>query len=385
MEEELNAAKTVVPHSHIPYGPEGTGAYTKSQTTVRLAAYECIPIVLEALTSMDINPLHTFHIVDYGSADGGVDMPLLYEMVRYLRTKYDSNPPIHVSFEDQPVNDFKSTFLMLEGLLPEQEIKSFYTDFPNTFVSACGTSFYKQNSSNARQMLPPLSVHFGYSSTAEHWLQEKPCNLPNATLHVFETDEKSMKLFAIQATKDWELFLLQRAKELVAGGHLVLATLSYTMFEVEPFVPTLKAFVDDGTITEDEFVHTTFAMYYRTVDEVKAPFEVENSTVQKAGLRMLSAWEKMIESQLYQKFNENRLGVNDFARGVVSGFRAWSNSTFLSGLADTRSDQEKADIVDKFYNRLEQDVAKDPHLTSHFTATFTSTSVKSNRLYIFCL
>eukprot|EP00058_Branchiostoma_floridae_P015431 XP_002600919.1 hypothetical protein BRAFLDRAFT_75793 [Branchiostoma floridae] len=136
MDAELNIAKTEVPHSHIPYGPEGTGAYTKSQTTVRLAAYECIPIALEALKAIDVNPLHTFHFVDYGSADCGI--------VRYLRTKYGSSPPIHVSFEDQPFNDFKSTFLMLEGLLPQQEIKSFYTDFPNTFVSACGTSFYKQ-------------------------------------------------------------------------------------------------------------------------------------------------------------------------------------------------------------------------------------------------
>ncbi|CAH1268263.1 Hypp3849 [Branchiostoma lanceolatum] len=353
--DKENTAMTVVPHSHIPYGPEGTAAYTKSQTTVRLAAYECIPIALEALVSMDINPLHTFNIVDYGAADGGVDMPLLYEMVRYLRTKYGTNLPVHVSFEDQPVNDFKSTFLLLEGLLPEQEISSFSADFPNTFVSACGASFYKQ-------CYPPLSVHFGYSSTALHWLQEKPCSLPNATLHKFETDEKSTQLFAIQAAKDWELFLLQRAKELVPGGHLVVATLSRTMFEAELLAPTLRAFVDDGTITEDEFVNTTLAMYFRTVDEVKAPFEEENSAVQKAGLRILSAREKTLEGQLYQQFIEEGLDVTGFARGVVSGFRAWSNSTLLSGLADTRSAQEKTDIVDKFYSRLEQEVAKAPHL-----------------------
>ncbi|XP_066279135.1 uncharacterized protein [Branchiostoma lanceolatum] len=143
MDDEYTVT-TVAPHSHIPYGPEGTGAYTKAQTTGRITAHECIPITLEALASMDINPRQTFNIVDYGAADGGVDMPLLYEVVRYLRTKYGPNLPIHVCFEDQPVNDFKSIFLMLEGLMPEQEIRSFYTDFPNTFVSACGTSFYKQ-------------------------------------------------------------------------------------------------------------------------------------------------------------------------------------------------------------------------------------------------
>ncbi|XP_078600844.1 uncharacterized protein LOC144875928 [Branchiostoma floridae x Branchiostoma japonicum] len=197
-----------------------------------------------------------------------------------------------------------------------------------------------------------------------HWLQEKPCNLPNATMHVFETDEKSRQLFASQAAKDWELFLLQRAKELVTGGHLVVAILSHKMLllNVDPFASTLKAFVDEGTITEDEYANATFSAYFRTVDEVKAPFEAENSAVQKAGLRILFTGEKTIACQRYQKFIQEGQDVNGFAEDVVSEHRASTYSTFLSCLADTRPDPEKADIVDKFFNRLKQEVVRSPHL-----------------------
>ncbi|XP_066279136.1 uncharacterized protein [Branchiostoma lanceolatum] len=146
------------------------------------------------------------------------------------------------------------------------------------------------------------------------------------------------------------------------GGHLIVAVLSRKVHEVDIYAPTLKAFVDDGTITEDEFINTNVAVYFRTVDEVKAPFDAENSAVQKAGLRILSAREKTIECQLYQKVIEKVLDVHDYARRIVSGCRAWSNSSVMSGLADTRPVQEKADIVDKFYKKLEQDVAKAPNL-----------------------
>ncbi|KAJ7378003.1 hypothetical protein OS493_025319 [Desmophyllum pertusum] len=36
----------------------------------------------------------------------------------------------------------------------------------------------------------------------------------------------------------------------------------------------------------------------------------------------------------------------------------WSNSTFTSGLSDSRSLEEKANIVDEFFKRYENQVAK---------------------------
>ena len=52
-------------------------------------------------------------------------------------------------------------------------------------------------------------------------------------------------------------------------------------------------------------------------------------------------------------------GVDDrstWARAVVSSNRCWSNSSFIQGLSDTRSESEKEALVDEMYRRLEEEV-----------------------------
>jgi len=53
--------------------------------------------------------------VDYGTADGGTSMPLMYEAVKAIREKYGKDMQITIIYEDQPINDFKSVFMRLQG------------------------------------------------------------------------------------------------------------------------------------------------------------------------------------------------------------------------------------------------------------------------------
>ncbi|KXJ13312.1 hypothetical protein AC249_AIPGENE18832 [Exaiptasia diaphana] len=50
----------------------------------------------------------------------------------------------------------------------------------------------------------------------------------------------------------------------------------------------------------------------------------------------------------------------EHAKRYVASFRTWSNATFISGLSDSRSAEEKSKIVDEFYHRCESLVAKQP-------------------------
>eukprot|EP00058_Branchiostoma_floridae_P022863 XP_002608353.1 hypothetical protein BRAFLDRAFT_126235 [Branchiostoma floridae] len=131
------------PH-YIPYGEDGSGFYSDNA----LGHYDIItnakPIVMDAINSMEINPTQIFNIVDYGSADGGTSMPLFYQIVDKLRQTYGDALPIHVTYEDQPVADFKSLFMRLHGLLPMPDNHGYLKGFNNVYVSACGTSFYDQ-------------------------------------------------------------------------------------------------------------------------------------------------------------------------------------------------------------------------------------------------
>lgn len=72
-------------------------------------------LVLDVIKSAAVEPGLVFTICDYGCADGGTSMPLLYACVQELRKIHGDDLPISVIYEDQPVNDFKSLFLRLQG------------------------------------------------------------------------------------------------------------------------------------------------------------------------------------------------------------------------------------------------------------------------------
>ena len=105
-------------------------------------------------------------------------------------------------------DSIKKCICIISGLIPGPP--SFLRDFSNVFVQACGTNFYDQ-------CVPCNTVHLGFSATSMHWLREKPCDITGALHHTMATDPEEKKKFSQQAEKDWELILLQRAKELVPG------------------------------------------------------------------------------------------------------------------------------------------------------------------------
>jgi len=320
--------------------------------------------MLESVKSALVRPGSVFTIVDYGCADGGTSMPLLYACVKELRKIYGDDLPIHVIYEDQPVNDFKSLFLRLQGLIPGP--KSYFLDFPNVFVTTCGTSFYSQ-------CLPPQSVNLGFSATAMHWLRDKPCSVTGALHHTMITIPEEAEKFQNQAAKDWETILLARAKEMAPGGKMVLVQLAVN--EEGQFLGTTKntpvsmhhtmrdlwkGLIHDGLITQDEFNKTTFFNYYRTVTEFKKPFESADSPVRKAGLSLVSIETKVVPCPYREKWLKNGGDPEAYARWFIPTTRTWSNATFLSGLSEHRSPDEKADILDEFFKRYENQVVKHP-------------------------
>ena len=105
------------PHSHIPYGVDGSGFYSDNTIGCYNVILESAPLMLQCIKSASVTPGSVFTIADFGCADGGTSMPLLYACVKELREIHGDSLPIHVVYEDQPVNDFKSLFLRLQGIL----------------------------------------------------------------------------------------------------------------------------------------------------------------------------------------------------------------------------------------------------------------------------
>ena len=97
---------------------------------------------------------------------------------------------------------------LLQGLIPGPP--SYFTAFPNIYVAACGTQFYKQ-------CFPSGSIHLGLCCFAIHWLSKIPCSVTGSLGHRQSQNPEERELFSKQAAADWETFLLMRAKELSPG------------------------------------------------------------------------------------------------------------------------------------------------------------------------
>ena len=106
-----------VPHSHIPYGESGSGLYSSKVLDTLAPIKELAPIALECVRTFPVTPGSVFTIADYGCADGGTSMPIIYSCVEELRKLHGNELEILIFYEDQPVNDFTSLFSFLQGRL----------------------------------------------------------------------------------------------------------------------------------------------------------------------------------------------------------------------------------------------------------------------------
>jgi hypothetical protein len=169
------------------------------------------PLARDAIRSMpDLSPSRPFILTDMGCADGGTSIDMVRNAIGAVRSRW-ADRPIVVVYADQPRNDYNSLFHLIHGLTP---IPTYLDEFDGVHMLASATSFY-------RPIVPAGTLDLGFSATAMHWLSRKPCDLTNHVQAVGATGAE-LAAFAEQGRRDWEAILLQRARELVPGGRLVL-------------------------------------------------------------------------------------------------------------------------------------------------------------------
>lgn len=345
---------------HTEWVSSGAGYFTSKFLISEESIKHLSPGVIESLKSITVNSGKPFTIADYGCADGGTSMPLMYACVKELRDLYGNELEIQINYEDRPENDYNSIFYFLQGLLPHSS--SYVLDFPNVFVSASGTSFYEQ-------CFPSESVNLGFSCLAIQWLRKKPCNLTKAVLCCFSEVQSERDMFTKQAEKDWEEFLLVRAKELAKGGRLAVILPCHSGGEIEssPSVQVIykllynvwESMEKDKIISKKEVEEMTIPEYFRTHEEMMEPFISDASPVRKAGLNLVSIEYKefsLPEKAMWQVTGNAKACV----RLMTEQTRAWSNSRFQSALGDHHSAKEKSAILDEFFYRLEEQALLSP-------------------------
>lgn len=343
---------------------KGGGYYSQSTRGAKHVIDNAAGMLMDAVAALpDPAPGRPIQIADYGAADGGTSKKTIRDTVAAIRNRFPERQ-ILVTYTDLASNDFSTLFKSMQGLDGDQE-NTYYNEFDDVFVHACGIGFH-------RQLLPDASLDLGFSATAMHYISEKPCEIPDH-VHMVGTGGATLDAYTKQAAKDWENILLGRARELVTGGRLVFmnfgkdeqgrylgGTGGVDMFDT--FDTLWKDLASEGRITEDEYLKASFSQFYRTKEQFSAPLIDPQSPVYAAGLRLISAHTGVVECPYRAAFQASNgaMSSRDFAVSYIPTLRSWSETVFATALDQSRPAELRTEIVDLFYQRYEDLVADKP-------------------------
>src|SRR4029079_3305908 len=166
---------------------------------------------------------------------------------------------------DLPENDFGPLFELLGGP------SSYAAGRSDVFPLVIGRTLYGP-------LLPPLTLHLGWSGITLHWLSTVPLVVKGA-IYANLTSGAERAALADQAAEDWQTFLAARVAELVDGGQLVLvagasrpdgSSGAEALFTLIGQV--LADMVKAGGLRQGELDRIFYPTWNRTPDEWLAPF-----------------------------------------------------------------------------------------------------------------
>ena len=343
---------------------KGAGYYSQRTRGAKNVIDNAADMLFDAVHALP-KPLagQPVRIADFGAADGGTSKKAIRDTVAEIRSRFP-DCQIQVTYTDLPSNDFSVLFRNILGVAEESK-HTYLDEFDDVFVHACGTSFHEQ-------LFPDGSLDLGFSATAMHYLSEKPSEIDHH-VHMVGATGSVLEAFTHQAVKDWQNILLARARELRPGGRLVFMnfgkdedgrylgnTGGINMFDT--FNDLWEQMAVEGKITQEEYINATFPQSYRTKEEFCAPLADTSSPVFAAGLRLVSAHTGVVGCpyrKAYERSNGS-MSAREFAISYIPTLRSWSETVFLNALSPDRPIEEKAGLIDHYYQQYEDLVAHNP-------------------------
>ena len=336
-----------------------SGYYSERTIGAKIAIDSTEPLMKNALNEIPKVPI--LRMADFGCADGGTSQEMWFNLIKILRTK--DNRQIEILYTDLASNDFSTLFRTMQGMEGNSQF-AYQNLFKDVYIHGCGTGFHKQ-------LMHDGSMSLGFSATSMHYISEKPCQIENH-VHMVGANSEEKEKFKIQALKDWESILINRAKELIPGGRFICInfgidekgrylgnTGGHNMFDKFAFY--WKNLEEKKIITKEEFVAATFTQHYRTVEEFKKPFDNPNSNISKAGLRLKSCNTMLTDCPYKVNYenNKNSITSKQYAESLIPTLRSWSETVFRTAL-NGRAENQINEIVNKFYQSYENEVALNP-------------------------
>ncbi|MBV8442056.1 MAG: hypothetical protein JO312_16100 [Hyphomicrobiales bacterium] len=337
---------------------EGRGSYNKHSLIPSVGAAFALPHLERAIADVPLGPTgQPVVIADYGSSQGRNSLAPMRVAIDAIRARAGADRPILVCHNDQPANDFNSLFEVLDTS-PD----SYSRGDPNVYSCAIGRSFYEN-------VLPPNSVHVGWSAYAAMWVSRIPAPIPG---HVFfaRSTGQIRAAWERQGAEDWESFLSFRARELRPGGCLVISVPGAEEDGASAFEgmwdqanAELAGMVDEGAITVDERRRMAMNVWPRRRADLVAPFERDG---QFQSLILKGSETRLLRDMAWEAY-EIDADAESLAMKHAMFFRAVFTPTLASFLDRVRAGDASASVAfaDRLTSGLKRRIAASPaHLHS---------------------
>jgi cyclopropane-fatty-acyl-phospholipid synthase len=334
---------------------KGAGYYDQHSGAQRSSIQALQDWIDDAAANLPLpSPTLPVTVLDLGSSEGGNAIRLMGAIVERLRQR--TGQPILTVYSDLASNNFNRLFANLAqvrcaDLVPE-----------GVYASAVGGSFYGP-------LLPPGTVHLATSFNSIQWLDQLPAvpvsdfvsyRRPYPSRPELAVSPEATAAFKGQAEKDLVRFLECRARELVPGGKLLLASPGDTDQVCvgdgcsDVLNDACLDLVSAGRLERAQYERLTMPAYFRTVVELLAPLEKEDSPVRGA-----FAIDRAEALEVPTPF-----GV-EFRRGNVAAY-AEAYTGFLRAISEPvvkaafRQPEGEAVIVESLYERIRARLLAEP-------------------------
>ncbi|XP_033732024.1 salicylate carboxymethyltransferase-like [Pecten maximus] len=304
---------------------------------------------VENLLKQEHRTSKTICIAEFGAADGGVSLELMVTVIDYINKTSDDLRDITIVYEDQLFNDYNVLFKTIHA--NNSDLGNKLSDSDNVHVLASATSMY-------RKCVPASSVDLAFSSMANHWLSQKPCDIRGG---IFQSDcdnYEDLYAFRCQWQTDWNQFLSCRAQELQPGGYLAVVSfvtddngrcndhLGEDSYHVLSTI--WKEFQQTGKISKEELIRTSSVTYHPTKAELEKPFQDDI----EGNLSLVSCTPKDIEiipSPPHDAGIEDR---ETFVDKSLKCIKPWLYNILMSGLSPDRTEEDKDRLLDEYFKTL---------------------------------
>jgi hypothetical protein len=334
---------------------KGAGFYDQ-HSTAQLATIHAFQDWIEAaVANLPLPaPAQPVTVLDLGSSEGRNAIHVMKTIVAGLRQR--TRQPVQTIYSDLPSNNFNQLFDNLEqarcaGLVPT-----------GVYASAVAGSFYGP-------LLPPGTVHVATSFNSIHWLDHLPAEpvpdfvayrRPHPPRSGLTVSPEATAAFKGQAEQDLVRFLECRARELVPGGKLLLAgpgdTDQARMSDgiADVLNDACLDLVADGVLERDQYERLTMPVYFRTVAELLAPWEAEDSTVRDT-FEIDRAEVLEVPTPFCVEFRRGNMAA--FADAYTGFMRAVSEPVVKAALQQPEREQI---IVESLYERIRDRLLAEP-------------------------